>query len=220
MAPAAPATAPAEPVAGESATGAPPEPSLSERVRALYEGGVVPVREIARLCGVTERTIYKYARKLAWSPRVTRLAGDGKPTAAKLAARGAGGRFIPLAHAGLPHAQGLKALDADGARVAASACARAEVLSDQAIADSIKTAQGRAARDAEERQAKASERMFELLAGSLAELAQLRAERRGRASPRAEELSLLLECVILRQMETLSDDWRRSRLRTTNGIGR
>src|SRR5205814_1077213 len=36
---------------------------LTEQVRALYEETVVPVREIARLAGVTERTIYKYARK-------------------------------------------------------------------------------------------------------------------------------------------------------------
>jgi AcrR family transcriptional regulator len=42
---------------------------LTERVRALYEGSAVPVREIARLAGVTERTIYKYAAKHAWKPR-------------------------------------------------------------------------------------------------------------------------------------------------------
>src|SRR5690242_19198927 len=42
----------------------PPNPttgiSLLERVRRLYEESVVPVREIARLIGVSERTLYKY----------------------------------------------------------------------------------------------------------------------------------------------------------------
>src|SRR5690242_6441920 len=66
--------------------------TLMERVRALYEGGVVPVREIAALVGVCERTLYKYARRLGWTPRVTRRPGDGRPTAAERAARGAGGR--------------------------------------------------------------------------------------------------------------------------------
>ena len=42
---------------------------LTERARALYEDSAVPVREIARLTGVTERTIYKYAAKHAWKPR-------------------------------------------------------------------------------------------------------------------------------------------------------
>src|SRR5690242_3608388 len=42
---------------------------LMARVRGLYEDSAVPVREIARLAGVTERTIYKYAQKHAWQPR-------------------------------------------------------------------------------------------------------------------------------------------------------
>jgi len=42
---------------------------LTAQVRALYEGSAVPVREIAALAGVTERTIYKYARKHHWNPR-------------------------------------------------------------------------------------------------------------------------------------------------------
>ncbi len=90
-----------------------PSPSLTERVRALYEESVVPVREIARLAGVTERMIYKYARKRGWVPRVTRLSRDG--TAAGLAARGARARFIPREEAGKPVASGLKATDSAGA---------------------------------------------------------------------------------------------------------
>ena len=40
--------------------------SLTARVRALYENSVVPVREIARLAGVSERTLYKYVRRGGW----------------------------------------------------------------------------------------------------------------------------------------------------------
>ncbi len=89
---------PGPPLLGPAGGSTPPALSLNERARALYEGGVVLVREIARLCAVSERTIYKHARRLGWTPRVTRLAGDGTPTAAQRAARGAGGRFVPHAH--------------------------------------------------------------------------------------------------------------------------
>ena len=34
---------------------------LPARAHALYEGAAVPVRDIARLAGVSERTMYKYA---------------------------------------------------------------------------------------------------------------------------------------------------------------
>ena len=45
------------------------EQDLTARVRALYENSAVPVREIARRAGVTERTIYKYAQKGGWKAR-------------------------------------------------------------------------------------------------------------------------------------------------------
>jgi hypothetical protein len=59
-----------------NARDASPPASLTDRLRALYEGSTVPVAEIARLANLTERTIYNYARKLGWRPRVTR-AGRG-----------------------------------------------------------------------------------------------------------------------------------------------
>jgi len=99
------------------ATAAPAEPSVTERARALYENSVVPVREIARLCGVTERTLYKYAEKGHWRRRHRRLA------------KGAGGRFIPLADEGKPHPTGLKALDPQGAQRAGAALQRAGEIS-------------------------------------------------------------------------------------------
>lgn len=98
------------------------ESALTRRARALYEDTVVPVRAIAQLCGVTERTLYKYAQKGKWRPRVRRLT------------KGAGGRFIPLADAGLPVERGLKALDPAGAKRAAEACDAAGALAAEALA--------------------------------------------------------------------------------------
>ncbi|MGA7975355.1 MAG: helix-turn-helix domain-containing protein, partial [Pseudolabrys sp.] len=49
------------------------ETSLTARARALYEGSAVPVREIARLAGVSERTLYKYVEKYRWKKRYARV---------------------------------------------------------------------------------------------------------------------------------------------------
>jgi hypothetical protein len=118
------------------------------RVQALYEDSAVPVREIARLCGVTERTLYKYVRKGGWRRRYVRApAGDAAtgaiPGTVSGAARGerwqraaghepvkgAGGRFVPRAEAGRPVAQGIaqgiKALDPAARAKASAACAAA-----------------------------------------------------------------------------------------------
>jgi len=111
------------------------EPNLTARVRALYEDSAVPVREIARLAGVTERTIYKYAgkhgwkRRYRWAPR-----GNDKDLAAAnrgrrwrpsqnfVPAKGAGGRFIRREDKDKPIATGLKATDPAAARLAAARC--------------------------------------------------------------------------------------------------
>jgi len=111
-------------------------PSLMARVQALYEETAVPVREIARLCGVTERTLYKYIRRGGWRRRYVRVAAaDASPGAERgerwLRAnghepvKGAGGRFVPRAEAGRPVAQGLKALDPSARAKASVACAAA-----------------------------------------------------------------------------------------------
>ena len=113
--------------------------NLTEKVCALYEDSAVPVREIAAIAGVTERTIYKYARKQQWKPRYRWLArgqaGRGhrwrqRPGFAPV--KGAGARFIRRAEAGQPVATGLKATDPDGAACAAESCAAAESLSREA----------------------------------------------------------------------------------------
>jgi len=104
---------------------------LTARVRALYEGSAVPVAAIARLVGVTERTVYKYAQKGGWRPRyawidrggVARRRGRGARRFAPV--KGAGGRFIARADKGKPFARGLKATDPAGAAQAGADCARA-----------------------------------------------------------------------------------------------
>ena len=160
-------------------------PTLTERVRALYEDSIVPMREIAALVGVTERTIYKYARKGGWRQRHVCLA------------RAAGGRFIPRAEAGKPHARGLKALDPEGAQRAAQACDRAEALSAQALAQAASAAHHRAARAQAEKNMAAELRALALLTGALLDLAKTENAVRGRPSAR---LARRLQAAIFHQL--------------------
>lgn len=114
----------------------PPEPSLTERARALYEDSVVTVTEIARLCGVTERTILKYSSKQNWKPRYRWRAGKAgerhrgwQPEPAFAPAKGAGARFVKREEAGKAFPVGLKANDPAGAAQAMAACETAQALS-------------------------------------------------------------------------------------------
>jgi predicted transcriptional regulator len=110
--------------------------SLTERARALYEDSAVPVREIARLAGVTERTIYKYAAKHAWKPRYRWAQNRGWRARATFApAKGAGARFIRREDKGRPFATGIKATDPEAAARAAAECRRAQALASQAQAE-------------------------------------------------------------------------------------
>ena len=127
---------------------------LTARVRALYEGSAVPVREIAALAGVTERTIYKYAAKWNWKPRYAwahprapafvqprhpaalhKLRRQLRRQAKFAPVKGAGGRFIRRDDQGKPFAVGLKATDPAAAARAAAACAEAEALARKAQRD-------------------------------------------------------------------------------------
>ena len=106
-------------------------------MRALYEDSAVPVAEIARRAGVTERTIYKYAAKEQWTPRYRWTANGSRPRCRRAGqgfalAKGAGGRFIRRADKGKPFARGLKATDPDGAARAIERCGEAALLSRQA----------------------------------------------------------------------------------------
>ena len=61
--------------------------SLTEKVRALYANSAVPVAEIARLCGVSERTIYKYAARHNWPPRYAWASDGSRPRGRRPAPR-------------------------------------------------------------------------------------------------------------------------------------
>jgi hypothetical protein len=111
------------------------EQNLTARVRALYEGSAVPVREIAALAGITERTLYKYAAKQQWKPRYRWRADGGRPRWRRwrapphvAPAKGAGGRFIRRAEAGKPVATGIKATAPAARSRAGAACRRAALL--------------------------------------------------------------------------------------------
>ena len=106
------------------------------QVRALYEDSDVPVREIARRAGVTERTLYKYVERHAWRRRykwgtrgmAAAAANRGRHWQAGegfAAAQGAGGRFVRREDADKPHASGLKALDPAARAEAQADCADA-----------------------------------------------------------------------------------------------
>lgn len=182
----------APPQAGEGAV------PLTARVRALYEDSVVPVREIARLAGVTERTLYKYVQKGGWRRRHICIA------------RGAGGRFIPLADAGNPHASGVKALDPQGAERAAALCLHAHAISEAAMMEAATVAQARgrrvrelaaqaqASRDAEERLCE-----YEKLGGVLCEIVRWLAERGDEPVTRGDALAARIAEATLRQMAAL-----------------
>jgi hypothetical protein len=113
---------------------------LTRQVRVLYEQSVVPVAEIARLAGVSPRTLYKYVQEGGWRRRylhdtataVAKRAAVRKPRAC-VTAKGAGGRFIRAEDVGKPFERGLKALDAEGEARARALAGRAAELSDQAV---------------------------------------------------------------------------------------
>jgi hypothetical protein len=201
---------------------------LTERVRALYEGSVVPVCEIARLIGVSDRMIYQYARTGGWRRRRTCPACAAAFAAAKagrvarrrpgfVPAKGAGGRFIRREDVGKPFPRGLKALDPQGAEAAAEACVRAGVIADEAIAAAVADAQARAARDQAERAARTQReqaeraaqawmRTFERLMEMFVDLAKFRVElgdERVGAETRADRLAAHLQHVVLLQIDRL-----------------
>jgi hypothetical protein len=194
-----------------------------QRLRALYEDGVVPVREIARIAGVAERTLYKYIEKGAWrrryrcsasntltaphkslrsGARQRGVGGEGKKhwqTSAGLApVKGAGGRFIRREEAGLPHASGIKALDPQGAARAVSLCAEAARVSEAAAAAAKSAAQERAAQALARKHEKARGRAFDILVATLEELAKLK------PSPRHAAAVERLQEAVLRQLAALS----------------
>ena len=172
-------------------------------MRALYEHSAVSVAEIARLAGVTERTIYKYAAKEQWTPRYAwaadgarrrgwragqRIAPDFVPV------RGAGGRFIRRADKDKPFAVGLKATDPAAAALAAAACRREQAAS------RVAQAKAKAAQHAE-----AEIRAINTANRALHELNRFLAER-GKAPP-ATRGDARIERALMRAVELATERW-------------
>jgi hypothetical protein len=120
-------------------------------VQYLYEQTVVPVREIARLLGVSERTLYKYVARHGWQRRHVCIAREDAVRAANRGrilaprdgfgcARGAGGRFITCEERGTPQPRGPKALDPLAAEAIGGRCDDAAIASNVAVSEVIAAA--------------------------------------------------------------------------------
>ena len=187
---------------------------LTARARALYEGSAVPVREIARLAGVSERTLYKYVAKHGWRKRYARVprgeaaaaANRGRrvtPAPGFAPAKGAGGRFIRREDKGKPFAAGLKALDPAAQARAAAACEQAERRARRAEADAQ-----------EQRWHRETIRAIQAVAQARQDLAAHDAEKKPlawsrRADLRKRALTMALE-VALRWMEMAVAAWEKA----------
>ncbi len=134
--------------AGREQNAAQAEPTLMQRIRALYEDSAVPVREIAAIAGVTERTLYKYVEKHDWKRRYRCVARDEavavanrgrrwRPQPQVQPAKGSGGRFIRREDKDKPFVSGLKALDPAGRLHAEARCGAAEPLAREAEAQAL-----------------------------------------------------------------------------------
>ena len=182
-----------------------PAQNLTEKVRALYEHAAVPVSEIAKLAGVTERTIYKYARQHGWTPRYrwrAAAAGAGgkrkrgwRQRAPFAPLKGAGGRFVRRADAGKPHAVGLHATDPAGAARANAACRRAAALARKAQA-----------RAAVERREAAQLRALEAMNRTLADLNRYRASCAKAGQPGLRDDDRVAH-LLMRTVEIATENW-------------
>jgi len=136
---------------------------LTHEARALYEAGVVPVRELARLCGVSVPGLYYHIRRHGWRRR--------RPAVPRDANKAARQRQRYLAQKALrpPPRRGLKACDPQGEAMAAELCQRASALSQAALVRAL------ARRDAE-----ADARVLSILARALRDIAALAQPQQGR----------------------------------------
>jgi hypothetical protein len=203
-----------------SGAGAIHETNLTARVRALYEDSAVPVREIARLVGVTERTIYKYVEKHHWKrrykclprDRAVRRADRGRRWQAApgfAPAKGAGARFIRREDKGKPFARGLKALDPAGR-------ARALRASDKAA----RLAHAAQAQAEAERATDALCRAFDMMRAANRQLADYAAERQARGAARPTRFGALRERALFmacdhatQNVEHTAAAWQQAELR-------
>jgi hypothetical protein len=157
------AAARAAPAPGEAAAelspqaesgGALPAPApltpLTQQARALYEGGVVPVRALARICGVSVAGLYYHVRRQGWRRRRSAVARD------QAKAQRQRQRYLARKALRPPRPRGLKARDPAGEAQALAAARQAAALAGAALGQAI------ARQDAEARA-----RMLAILTGAL-----------------------------------------------------
>ena len=143
---------------------------LSVRARALYEGGVVPVQAVARLCGVSVPGLYYHIRKQGWRRRRSSRPRDPKKAERQRQRRAAAKAALP------PRPRGLKARDPAGQAAAVALCERASELSQAAYSRAL------ARRDAE-----ADARVLAIVVRALRELAGVRGAPKARRAVRPRE---------------------------------
>ena len=173
-----------------------------QRLRALYEEDVVPVREIARIAGVTERTLYKYIARGAWRRRHV-CAERFAPV------QGAGGRFIRRADKDLPFARGIKALDPDGAARALAKADRAAALSAPAKKAAALSKLARAGIAAQKKRERAEDARMRAIGKLMQMMTDLTHARRAphvnlRADAAAEQMQQLILALMEKLMLALS----------------
>jgi hypothetical protein len=156
-----------------------PPRSLTDEARHLYENTIVPVREIARLAGVSEPTIYKYVRRGGWKRRNEALAASLRR------AKGAGGRYIRREDIGKPHLSGLAALDPERA-----------LRASQAMREAGDRARVAERRGEAEMAARRATRIHDILCGALAELAAQQSD-----DPRHAKAADSAARLLFRQMQ-------------------
>jgi hypothetical protein len=104
---------------------------LTHEARALYEGRVVPVRELARLCGVSLRTLYYHVHKQGWRRRRSSVPRDPAKSERQR------GRYQALMALRGAAPGGLQARDPDGQARALASAERATALSGAALARAL-----------------------------------------------------------------------------------
>ena len=156
-----------------------PSPYLRARekfnacIRTLYEDTLVPVREIARLAGITERNVYATVRRLGCRPRMRLAPGGGR-------------RLVPLADT-RPAKRGGAGLDAAGVRRAARAFRRAVEHQRELANAALVEQQSRAAARNARRKNEANLRALAQLSQARRELGRLVAAEKARVDARARD---------------------------------
>jgi hypothetical protein len=168
-----------------------------QRLRGLYENSAVPVREIAALAGVTERTLYKYVEKGGWRRRYA-MASRAKDFAP---VKGSGGRFIKREEKGKPFASGILALDPAGAERAMVRCERAQKLSAKAQRQAQAAARCRAALAQAEKERRTQARILDCRLDILFELVRVAVALREK--PAAPRIAAAAERVLHAMLDRL-----------------